>query len=84
MIPVQMKAIGWYRTYGATRTSANRVYSYLISLNSPPIKPKRWCIDSSWLYGMRTSADNKDQFFHKGTPEYDTMMAKLKQDGIIE
>lgn len=85
MIPVAMKAAGWFRTYGKKKNSSIRTYTFLgADPDNPVYKGQKWTVNSIELYGHRTSANNSDQPFKKGTPEYDAKMLVLKQEGIIE
>lgn len=83
MIPIPMKAAGWFRTYGKKKNSACRVYECLGSLENPDPYPKRWCISTYHLIGERTSM-RANQLFCKGTSNYDFKLAELREAGIIE
>ena len=84
MIPIKMKADGWYRTYGKKSNSSIRTYSFLgADLDNPIYDGRMWTINSIGLFGYRTGGGGDDQSFYKGTPKYDAKISVLKQEGII-
>lgn len=82
MIPVLMKTTelgeGWYRTYGASKTSSCRVYERLGDPTNPTPYPQKYCVSTYHIMGFKTSGSSGTQIFCKGTTDYDIILSKLK------
>ncbi len=82
MIPVPMKAPGWFRTTG-TKTSAYRVYEELGDLDNPNTSPRRVVINTHYIMGERTSG-GQNQWFNKGTSNYDFIKNQWQSMGWVD
>ena len=84
MIPVPMKAAGWFRIYGVNSNSSIRIYRDDSNLELPEPYRKSWWLDAHLLIGERTSGGGNLQIFRKGSSTYISKIKDLKQLGIIE
>ena len=83
MIPIPMKAEGWFRTTGTRTNSSYRVYQELGDLDNPNTSPRRVIVSTYYIMGERTSA-GQNQWFNKGTHNYDYIKALWQSSGWID